>query len=225
MSLKHRKSNIKDENNVNNESSDVKENNNVLDVIFAFDERLTRACSVCAQADSPLGYLRPLMKILEISCHGIPWLLGNLALLLSVHRTEHIEILVNLLTALILDLIIIAIVKLLFRRQRPVHNQMDMFATVSIDNYSFPSGHASRAAMLVCFFLFHVTDNAYHRILVILWSLVVSSSRVFLGRHHVLDVTCGFALGIIEYLLVYNIWIPQNKCVDLLDPYMQYFHL
>ncbi|KAL3871847.1 hypothetical protein ACJMK2_039819 [Sinanodonta woodiana] len=224
MSLKQRKSNVKNENYVKKDT-EVKENNNVFDTIFSLDERYTRACSVCAQADSPLGYMRPLMKILEISCHGVPWLLGSLALLLSVHRTEHIEILVNLLTALILDLIIIAVVKLLFRRQRPLHNQMDMFATVSIDKYSFPSGHASRAAMLMCFFLVKITDNIYQRILVILWSLVVSSSRVLLGRHHVMDVICGFALGIVEYLLVYNIWIPQSTCVNLLEPYMQYFHL
>ncbi|KAK9403795.1 phospholipid phosphatase 6 [Crotalus adamanteus] len=57
------------------------------------------------------------------------------------------EVLLNLLFALILDLVLVAAVKGLVKRRRPVYNKMDMFATVSVDKYSFPSGHATRAAM------------------------------------------------------------------------------
>ncbi|KAJ6655440.1 hypothetical protein lerEdw1_005140 [Lerista edwardsae] len=49
--------------------------------------------------------------------------------------------------ALVLDVVLVAAVKGLVKRRRPAHNKMDMFATVSVDKYSFPSGHATRAAM------------------------------------------------------------------------------
>ncbi|KAJ8300441.1 hypothetical protein KUTeg_021960 [Tegillarca granosa] len=61
-----------------------------------FDLNITKTCSLCANQRSPLANLRPLMKLLEISCHGVPWILGTVLLLVSLHKENHIEILVNL---------------------------------------------------------------------------------------------------------------------------------
>lgn len=47
-----------------------------------------------------------------------------------------------------MDVIIVLVLKIMFRRHRPSNNHMDMFLTVSVDQYSFPSGHATRAVML-----------------------------------------------------------------------------
>jgi len=63
--------------------------------IANFDLRLTKKFSVCAQSSSSFGNLRPLMKILEISCHFIPWFLVCLVLLTTVHKKSHVEILLN----------------------------------------------------------------------------------------------------------------------------------
>lgn len=65
--------------------------------ISSIDYQLTQKCSICARPNSQLGSLRPVMKVLEISCHGIPWLLGTIGLLLSVHKQEHLVVLMNLL--------------------------------------------------------------------------------------------------------------------------------
>ncbi|VEL30145.1 unnamed protein product [Protopolystoma xenopodis] len=44
-------------------------------------------------------------------------------------------------SALIFDLVIIGLLKLIFRRQRPSGNKpQDMRMTISVDSYSFPSG-------------------------------------------------------------------------------------
>ena len=128
-------------------------------------------------------------------------------------------------SGLILDLIVIATLKLVFRRSRPAHNEMDMFATVSIDNYSFPSGHASRAGMLGCFFMFHIVNTTKSTLLAVLWSLIVCSSRVILGRHHLVDVICGYIVGMFEYLLLVYLWIPTDTCMSWLELYFSHFHL
>ena len=128
-------------------------------------------------------------------------------------------------SGLVLDLIVIAILKVSFRRSRPAHNEEDMFATVSVDNYSFPSGHASRAGMLFCFFILQVATSIKWITLVTVWSIVVSLSRVILGRHHIIDVICGYFVGILEYLLLLYLWIPTETCMNWLDLYFSHFHL
>ena len=66
---------------------------NYLERLLQWDEIFTSKCAVCADKDSTF---RPVMKLLEISCHGIPWLLATIVLILSVHQAHHIELLVNL---------------------------------------------------------------------------------------------------------------------------------
>lgn len=75
----------------------IKSVDSFLRSIASFDLRLTKKCSICADTDSSFGNLRPLMKAMEISCHGIPWIVGTILMLLTVHKADHIEILVNLL--------------------------------------------------------------------------------------------------------------------------------
>ena len=51
----------------------------------------------------------------------------------------------NLLLGFVVDLILIGTLKALFRRQRPVYNEEgDFLLVVSVDKFSFPSGHSSR---------------------------------------------------------------------------------
>lgn len=113
--------------------------------------------------------------------------------------------------ALILDLVLVGVVKSLVRRRRPTHNRMDMFATFSVDRYSFPSGHATRAAMGGRFFLNHLVLAVPLRILVVLWVCIVGLSRVMLGRHNVTDVLCGFIMGYLQFSLVEYMWLSSNN--------------
>ncbi len=53
----------------------------------------------------------------------------------------------NLLLGFVLDLILVGAIKGLFRRPRPVYNKEgDFVLVVSVDKFSFPSGHSSRYA-------------------------------------------------------------------------------
>lgn len=46
--------------------------------------------------------------------------------------------------------------------------------------------------------------------MLLVWSLSVCVSRVFLGRHHILDVLAGIVVGIVEYLILSVIWISED---------------
>lgn len=117
---------------------------------------------------------------------------------------------------LLLDLILVGIVKAVVRRRRPAHNRMDMFATFSVDRYSFPSGHATRAAMCGRFLLAHLVLAAPLRVLVLLWVGLVGLSRVMLGRHNVTDVMFGFWMGYCQYNLVEMLWLSPQTLQGLL---------
>lgn len=182
--------------------------------LLAIDLWLSKKLGVCAGESSSWGNVRPLMKLLEISGHGIPWLLGTVYCLSRSDSWAGREVLMNLLFALLLDLLLVGLIKGLVRRRRPAHNQMDMFFTVSVDKYSFPSGHATRAAMVSRFILNHLVLAIPLRVLVVLWAFILGLSRVMLGRHNVSDVAFGFFLGYMNYSLVDYCWLsPHNAAV------------
>lgn len=187
-----------------------------LSSLLAIDLWLSKQLGVCACEDSSWGSVRPLMKLLEISGHGIPWLAGTAYCLYKSDSAAGQEVMLNLFMGLLLDLILVGIVKAVVRRRRPAHNRMDMFATFSVDRYSFPSGHATRAAMCGRFLLAHLVLAAPLRVLVLLWVGLVGLSRVMLGRHNVTDVMFGFWMGYCQYNLVEMMWLSPQTLQGLL---------
>ena len=145
-------------------------------------------------------------KMLEWSCHGIPWLVG-ITLLIYMSSGEIRQLFINIFLFLILDLIVIATLKLTFKRSRPYYNQDDMPLSVSqLDAYSFPSGHTTRAFMLLTLFLSYGVSHI-QKWLLIIWTFAVAVSRVMLGRHHILDVVIGAFVGIVEVHLCNFIFV------------------
>lgn len=187
-----------------------------LSSLLAIDLWLSKRLGVCACEDSSWGSIRPLMKLIEISGHGIPWLVGTAYCLYKSDSTAGQEVMLNLFMGLLLDLVLVGIVKAVVRRRRPSHNRMDMFATFSVDRYSFPSGHATRAAMCGRFVLAHLVLAAPLRVLVLLWACLVGLSRLLLGRHNVTDVLFGFWMGYCQYNLVELLWLSPLSLQGLL---------
>lgn len=163
------------------------------------------------------GPFRPFMKVLELSCHGIPWIAFCLYAVYQATDEVLEEVFFNLLLALFMDLIIVGFLKVLFRRKRPHYNKNDMFATVSVDNFSFPSGHATRAYMITWFVLYHVKFAFPVRVLILIWCHCVGFSRVILGRHHISDVAAGFLIGYWEFLLIEKYWLKHESCANILQ--------
>ncbi|XP_054458145.1 polyisoprenoid diphosphate/phosphate phosphohydrolase PLPP6 [Anoplopoma fimbria] len=187
-----------------------------LSSLLAIDLWMSKRLGVCACEDSSWGSVRPLMKLIEVSGHGIPWLAGSAYCLYKSDSAAGQEVMLNLLLGLLLDLILVGIVKAVVRRRRPAHNRMDMFATFSVDRFSFPSGHATRAAMCGRFLLAHLVLAAPLRVLVLLWAGLVGLSRVMLGRHNVTDVMFGFWMGYFQYNLVEMLWLSAQTLQGLM---------
>lgn len=184
-----------------------------MNILERWDISLSQKCAV---ASKPNHWLRPYLKLLEISCHGLPVIFYIFICFMFVKDEKNLHFYFNFFYAMILDLLLIGVSKALFRRQRPDFHggNFDMFATVAVDNYSFPSGHASRAMLIMCLLLLD-TNSFFRSLFVIVWTLAVSASRVVLGRHHVVDVAFGCLLGYVEFLIVKKTWIPFQTSMKI----------
>ncbi|XP_076018489.1 polyisoprenoid diphosphate/phosphate phosphohydrolase PLPP6-like [Genypterus blacodes] len=187
-----------------------------LRFLLAIDLWLSKRVGVCACEESPWGSIRPLVRLVELSGHVIPWLIGTLYSLLRGETAEEREIMLNLTLALLMDLLLVRLVKTLVHRRRPVQIRLDIFSTFFVERYSFPSGHATRAAMCARFLLAQFVYTASTRILVVGWAALVSLSRLLLARQYVTDVGFGLAMGYCQYSLVEKLWVTQDCLQDIL---------
>lgn len=164
-----------------------------------------------------------LLITLEITGDGRFWLPISIAFLLYPTTTSpHLHIhpfIFALLFGFLLDLVVVGAIKYSVRRPRPLYNK-DMHAVVSVDIWSFPSGHSSRVFFIACYFWLYdigtmglkLTDGLYGdgdsliKMGVLVWAVVTSCSRVLLGRHFVVDVVAGAVLGVFQGLFVFYLF-------------------
>jgi membrane-associated phospholipid phosphatase len=91
------------------------------------------------------------------------------------------------------------LMKFAFARARPVFDE----PLVVLHTYSFPSGHASGAALfygfLACLLVRHAGSTAQRAAIIAAAALMVAAvcfSRVYLGAHYMTDVIAGVAEGL-----------------------------
>ena len=99
--------------------------------------------------------------------------------------------------------------KLFFQRPRPSHP-----LTEPLQNFSFPSGHATSGFIfygLLVYLLWKAKPTASYNYIIgsflILFSMVIGFSRVYLRLHYASDVLAGFCIGY-SWLLV-CIWLME----------------
>jgi undecaprenyl-diphosphatase len=90
----------------------------------------------------------------------------------------------------VVELVVVG-VKFIIRRPRPEGGSGMIYRKV--DPYSFPSGHAARAAMLVVFSAALYPSGFTAAVAV--WGPVMGISRVAIGIHYVLDIIAGALFG------------------------------
>ncbi|MBN3319443.1 PLPP7 phosphatase, partial [Atractosteus spatula] len=188
-----------------------------MNSLLAIDICMSKRLGVCAYSTSSWGSVRSMVTLLAITGHGIPWICGTLLCLTRSSTLAGQEVLVNLLLALVLDIMTVAGVQKLVKRKGPWEISPSFLDYVAMDVYSFPAAHASRAAMVAKFLLNHLVLAVPLRILLVIWAFLVGVSRVMLGRHHLTDVGCGFALGFLHYYLVEMVWLSSNTCQTLIS--------
>ena len=97
-----------------------------------------------------------------------------------------------------------------FKRLRPYHTPyvMDHMRCVAKGHsmYGFFSGHASNT-MSAAVFVGLLLRSYYKRscVLLLLWSIVVGYSRIYVGAHYPLDVFCGALFGVFSGWLWFKI--------------------
>lgn len=192
-----------------------------LKKLLDWDQAVTKKVVDIALKAIPSPNLRVYLKGLELSCHGIPWFALTLISIYMLRSIESREIQINLLFGLVYDVMLVAFVKAVVRRNRPAQNRPDDLLPVTYgpDKFSFPSGHATRAIFVSLFF----TQWAYPgmsillRLPILLWAGAVCISRVLMRRHFLLDVIAGIAIGHLEFLLSGMLWVGPTACKWLGD--------
>lgn len=168
--------------------------------------------------------------LLEISGHGLVWIIWPIVLLLLSPNMEPSKLsnLFHFYLLGLLDLAAIGILKPLFRRQRPTYNAGLQHATIDIiDQYSFPSGHASRSVSVAAY-VFYIAykrpgtlprwiENPFFLAVTFAWGVGCAASRVALGRHHVLDIFVGGVVGVLYIPVVDAVWLPNRTVVQMWD--------
>ncbi|CAI5454986.1 unnamed protein product [Caenorhabditis angaria] len=139
---------------------------------------------------------------IEWMVHGFPWFVCSSLFLIIAYGREWEEstqfgyLLLNF--GLYFDLIIVALLKFLVQRERPVSAKGHILEH-TVDFYSFPSGHTTRAVMLIVLLSQHSSITS---MLFIPLPFIIGLSRVALGRHYITDVLAGLVIGYIEGLLM-----------------------
>ncbi|XP_071443666.1 polyisoprenoid diphosphate/phosphate phosphohydrolase PLPP6 [Hetaerina americana] len=189
----------------------------LLGRILDVDEALTEKFCRYSNHIPPLRWLKKYAKSLEVSCHGLPWFTGVILMIVISSSPVMHEHQVNLLFGLFVDVILVAIIKAYVRRRRPLKNRGDMFATFSIDNFSFPSGHASRAVMVAYFFTMLCPLPSFCVFPLLMWAISVCLSRILLNRHYLLDVIGGVTLGYLEGIILSILWLSEGLSCYLIS--------
>lgn len=151
-----------------------------LDSILVHDKQFSKRLAHWANGRFRHG----LAWVLARTGDGLFWMFVILFLLWQKQPLAWELLIVAAVTA-----VLVAILKGIFRRQRPKAKKA--FAT---DKYSFPSGHAARATAVA------ITLAFINPILApwwLIWAVFVSLARVALSRHFLSDAAGGMVVGLI----------------------------
>jgi membrane-associated phospholipid phosphatase len=117
---------------------------------------------------------------------------------------------VRLFLLILYDAGLCGILKQIVKRPRPSFGFKRLNGEIFLlsDIYSFPSGHASRAALLACYVSkFHTSSSTLVN-LIGTWAASVCFSRIALGRHFITDVGIGALLGAANLYIGVNFVLP-----------------
>lgn len=154
-----------------------------------------------AISENPTLRRMPFMWII-LTClgDGYIWAIISFALLLFGRPIDQIYVSIGLsITAV--NIVIFRSLKVLFKRARPVYMTVSLRA-LTIDKFSFPSGHAC-AAFGLAFIFSYFYPLFIVQITVYTVAILIGLSRIYVKEHYPSDVIFGALLGpVISFLFL-----------------------
>ena len=127
-------------------------------------------------------------------------------------KKSWLTILMLLLCISITDFIHLHLFKNLFMRLRPCWDpEISNLCRIVVGKggiYGFVSGHAANTASIVAFFVMNYQNKILKKhifYLLTTWVIIVSYSRIYLGKHYPLDVIFGMILGCVIAFLLFKL--------------------
>lgn len=141
--------------------------------------------------------------------------------IIKKYRRNSIYIIIVLALAIAVSDQFSGLIKDLTQRLRPTHDPNLNGLIHNIVNkgglYGFFSAHAANSFTVAAFttFLFR---NRWYSMLIFIWAIVVSYTRIYLGMHFPLDILTGCVWGILAGFAAYKaiIWIQKNYFKSML---------
>ncbi len=154
----------------------------------AADERWTQRLCI---AESP-GLLRTAATFLAHS--GDSWFWGiGLAAVWRWGDPGWQRWALTLFSAILGTGLIVMTLKIAIRRRRPAGDWGGLYRKT--DPHSFPSGHATRAALLLGLAMW--LGPSWFRLTMIIYSPLMALARISMGVHYISDVVAGYVLGLV----------------------------
>ncbi len=106
----------------------------------------------------------------------------------------------------LLGIILVQVLKYIFKRNRPNINQM-----IDISGFPFPSGHSLMSMVIYGYIIVIIYNNIKNTkkwILIAILSfliLLIGISRIYLGVHYATDVIFGYSVGILVIFLTHKV--------------------
>jgi presqualene diphosphate phosphatase len=123
-----------------------------------------------------------------------------------VDKPSFYQLQINLLLGLIIDIILVMFIKAAIRRRSPL----------GTDKFSFPSGHVSRATLVMSFLIVLCPIHFTFWLALVAWTTSICVTSVLTQRSYVLDVIAGIGWGMFEALVMSIVWLNQEQCEHFL---------
>jgi membrane-associated phospholipid phosphatase len=120
------------------------------------------------------------------------WVISGLTGDALWHRNSAVMVM-----AVVFQALFVFALKSQIRRQRPSGESSGIYR--QIDPHSFPSGHATRAMLLIVLAI--GLGPPWFAGLVLVWAPLMAISRVLTGDHYISDIVGGMVLGLVLGLL------------------------